>query len=304
MYNIIEKYQMNYIFPQKPHFLILRYIDINIFFIILLWTGTLLSFFQPPFRPFILLQLIPLAIGIYASLFFRRLLLNTLSPENPLLETIIPSPIKMRSISYLSHYVNLSVKSILKQARLCLHLQLYPEKDGQTLVRVLLKEELSCDDFFYYLELEDGKETLFISLGEIIFHFSPDPITGKPVPVCRNLNVPLGVFSMHESSNDLSAKLLIFTRGEKHPVQYSFQLEKGTGFYSSISNPDIVVNHQILYKIKDEQIKILANSTSTPYFNELSSFFYLDSTRYYLTSPTSGDLSASLVNCKESVFID
>jgi hypothetical protein len=163
---------------------------------------------------------------------------------------------------------------------------------------------LSCDDFFYYLELEDGKETLFISLGEIIFHFSPDPITGKPVPVCRNLNVPLGVFSMHESSNDLSAKLLIFTRGEKHPVQYSFQLEKGTGFYSSISNPDIVVNHQILYKIKDEQIKILANSTSTPYFNELSSFFYLDSTRYYLTSPTSGDLSASLVNCKESVFID
>ncbi|PKM90681.1 MAG: hypothetical protein CVU87_01585 [Firmicutes bacterium HGW-Firmicutes-12] len=304
MYNLIEKYQMNYIFPQKPHFLILRYIDINIFFIILLWTGSLLSFFQPPLRPFLFLQLLPLAIGIYASFFFRRLLRNTLSPGNPLLETIIPSPIKMRSISYLSHYVNLSVKSILKQARLSLHLQLYPEKNGNTTVRVLLKEELSCDDFFYYLILQDNKDTLFISLGEIIFHFSPDPITGKPVPVCRNLNVPLGLFSMQESPQDLSAKLLIFTRGEKHPVLYSYLLEKGTGFFFSICNPDIMVNHQILYKINNEQIKILANSTSIPYFNELSSFFHLDATRYYLNSPASSNVSSPLKTCSDGVFID
>lgn len=304
MYNLIEKYQMNYIFPQKPHFLILRYIDVNIFFILLLWSGSIFSIFQPPVKPILFVQLIPLFIGIFASLFFRLLLRNTLSLENPLLETIIPSPTKMRSISYLSHFINLSVKSILVQARLSLHLELSHEQNKTIKVRVLLKEELSCDDFFYYLVLEKDQEVFFISFGEIIFHFAPDPITGKPVPVCRNLNIPLGNFFVKSMPETITASLLIFARGEKHPVQYIYQLVEGIGFFSTLSNPNIVVNHQIIYTIEGEKVKILANDASIPYLNAVSSFFHVDANRYYLEPAPSNELSSLIKHCKEEVFID
>lgn len=304
MYNLIEKYQMNYIFPQKPHFLILRYIDVNIFFILLLWSGSIFSFFQPPVKPILFVQLIPLFIGAFASLFFRLLLRNTLSLENPLLETIIPSPIKMRSISYLSHFINLSVKSILLQARLSLHLELAYEQNRTIKVNVLLKEELSCDDFFYYLVIEKGQEVFFISFGEIIFHFAPDPITGKPVPVCRNLNIPLGSYFVTSMPETITARLLIFARGEKNPVQYTYQLVEGIGFFSTLNNPDIVVNHQITYTIEGEKIKILANNASMPYIDNLAPFFYVDAKRYYLEPTQEGNLSALINNCNEDVFIN
>lgn len=304
MYNLIEKYQMNYIFPQKPHFLILRYIDANIFFILLLWSGSLFCFFQLPLKPIILIQLVPLFIGIFASLFFRLLLRNTLSLENPLLETIIPAPTKMRSISYLSHFINLSVKSVLMQARLTLHVELSQADERYAIAKVLLKEELSCDDFFYYVVLEQEQKTCFISFGEIIFHFTPDSITGKPVPVCRNLNIPFGHFRTEKSPENMSANLLIFARGEKHPVQYTYHLTEGTGFFSSLCNPNIDVNHQIIYTIEGKEIKILANNASIPYLDKLSAYFHVDAKRYYLEPSERQALSSLIQHCDEDVFID
>lgn len=307
MHNLIEKYQMNYLFPHKPRFLILRYIDVNIFFILVIWITAFLLAYQPPLSPHLLLQLIPLLIGIYASFFFRRLLRNTIDLEKPLLETIIPPPVKLRSISYLSHFVNLSVKAILTQARLTLHVNLSQEEEekGQVQAEVFLKEELSCDDFFYYLILQEEEKALFSAFGEIILHFPSDPVTGKPVPVCRNLNIPLGSFAMQPHGGDLSAKLLIFTRGEKHPVQYTYRLAKGIGFLSSASGPEIVVNHQITYTIKQNQIKILAYNASIPLFENLSPFFLLNGERYYLNVVSSTDnLTSHIVNCQDKVFID
>lgn len=304
MYNLIEKYQMNYIFPQKPHFLILRYIDANIFFILLLWSASLFCFFQPPLNPIILIQLVPLFIGIFASLFFRLLLRNTLSLENPLLETIIPAPRKMRSISYLSHFINLSVKSVLMQARLTLYVELSQADELTAIAKVLLKEELSCDDFFYYVVLEQKEETRFISFGEIIFHFAPDPITGKPVPVCRNLNIPFGHFMTERSPENMTADLLIFARGEKHPIQYTYHLTEGTGFFSSLSNPNIVVNHQIIYTIAGKEIKILANNAGIPYLDKLSTYFNFDAKRYFMEPSADQDFSLLIRQCAEEVFID
>jgi len=303
MYSLIEKYQMNYIFPQKPRFLILRYIDFNIFLVLLLWSVSFLMHYQPPFSPFVIIQLLPLFIGIYASFFFRRLLRNTIDLENPLLDSIIPSPVKLRSISYLSHFINLSVKSVLKQARLTLHLQ--SEKDDEQTVRVYLKEELSFDDFFYYLVIFEEERPCFVGFGEIRYHFLPDPITGKPVPACRNINVPLGEFSTSRDCKNTTAKFLIFTRGEKHPVQYFYQLRQGINFLASTGTPEITVNHQIVYSIKADRLMILACSVSLPYFHEFSPQFCLNGRRCFLDpNVQEQDLLSSLLTCEDEVFID
>ena len=141
-------------------------------------------------------------------------------------------------------------------------------KGGQTEASVFLKEELSYDDFFFYLVLqkERPEKVLFLACGEIRFHFPPDPITKKPVPVCRNINIPLGSFHLTGHTENISAKFLVFTRGEKHPVQYSYQLIQGRGFLASAGNPDIVVNHQIVYQVQEKKIRILENKSSIPCF--------------------------------------
>lgn len=303
MYNLIEKYQMHYIFPQRPRYMILHYIDLNIIFILILWAGAVLINVQLPFSPLFLIQLMPLLIGIYAALFFRHLLRNTINLENPLLETIIPAPTKLRSISYLSHFINLSVKSILKQARLTLHLQL-PEEGNR--IKVCLKEELSFDDFFYYIIISGGENPLFVSFGEIRFHFPPDSITGKPVPACRNLNIPLGDFAYLQLPDELEAKFLVFTRGEKHPIQYDFELVKCTSFFSLQTNPEMTINHQILYAVEHNILNILECNVNYPFFSELSPFFKFDGERRFidLQELTGGDFLNSIRHYRDNVFID
>ena len=306
MYSLIEKYQMNYLFPKKPRILILRYIDLNIFFILLLWSTVFFIYYRPPFSPLVLFQLLPLFIGIYASLFFRRLLRNTIDLENPLLDAIIPSPVKLRSISYLSHFINLSVKSVLKQARLTLHLQLHDDEDAVRTINVCLKEELSFDDFFYYLVIFEEEIPRFVAFGEIRYHFSPDPITGKPVPACRNINAPLGKYSGSLDRGKVTAKFLIFTRGEKHPVQYFYELRQGINFLVSTGNPDITVNHQIVYAVKADRIQILTCGTALPLFHELAPLFHFNGRRFFLdlAKQKGRDLSSSLQTCQDEVFID
>lgn len=302
MYNLIEKYQMHYLFPQKPRLMILRYIDLNIFFILLLWVLTASMFYKPPFSPFLIIQVIPLGIGIYAALFFRRLLRNTINLKNPLLENIIPAPTKLRSISFLSHFINISVKSILKQARLTILLK-YQEADDETKIKVFLKEELSFDDFFYYFLLSEKDNPLFISFGEICFNFPPDQITGKPVPACRNLNIPLGDFLIKKEPETLTARLLIFTHGEKHPVQYLYHLSKGTRLFSSHTHPEITINHQIIYSIEANRLKLIEAGLKIPYFEELSPHFYLQNKRCYL-APIISNEPLEIKTCREEVFID
>lgn len=304
MYNLIEKYQMHYIFPSKPRQMILFYIDLNIFFILFLWTSALLWNYQPPPTLVMLYQLIPLLIGTYASLFFRRLLRSTINLENPLLETIIPAPTRLRSISFLSHFVNISVKSILKQARLTLSLKLFPAEESSR-IEVYLKEELSYDDFFYYLVINDDNTPCFVSFGEISYYFPPDPVTKKPVPACRNLNVPLGEFYYNNTPDKFQAAFLVFTRGEKHPIQYIYYLAKGGNFLTPLSLPDITINHQIVYDFQNSHLKILDCESNLPYFNEYSSYFHLKGERCYqdkliIDSASIYDLKV----CKKKVFID
>lgn len=310
MHSLIEKYQMHYLFPQKPQHMILRYIDLNIFFILTLWAGTFAMHYRPPLSPLIFIQLMPLIIGVCATLFFRRLLRDTINMKTPFLDSIIPAPVKLRSISFLSHFVNLSVKSVLKQARLSLHLQLNCEKENRFRVKVYLKEELSFDDYFHYLLVSygasaDEEKTLFVSFGEINFFFPPDPITAKPVPIRRNINVPLGEFSTPDHPGNLTAILLVFTRGEKYPVQHVYQLVKGSSFLSSPSDPEITVNHQIVYTYGQDHLDILDCKVKLAYFCELSPFFQTNGKRYYLQLPCKEpDLASSLKTCQEEVFID
>lgn len=318
MYNLIEKYQMHYLFPRKPQAMILRYIDLNILFILVLWSGTSLMHYQEPFSPLLLLQLAPLGIGIYASLFFRRLLRNTVNLETPLLDTIIPAPVKLRSISYLSHFVNISVKSILKQARLTLHCEQQKDERGERVLKVYLKEELSFDDFFYFLLITEQGKPCFLSCGEVTFCFPPDQITGKPVPAQRNVNVPLGQFRLQGlmekdpaeggqvgDAGEMEGNFLVFTRGEKHPIQFTFRIKGGARFISSQSNPEITVNHQIMYQVENNRVNLLECPDNIPYLCEFSSCFHLKGERYYLDDLDSGWTDPPpLLTCREEVFID
>lgn len=308
MYNLIEKYQMHYMFPRQPRLMILRYIDLNIFLIIVLWTIILFSYFEPPLQAGSLLRLIPLAAGCYAALFFRKLLRNTINLENPLLDSIVPIPTRLRSISYLSHFINLSVKSILKQARLTLYLAIAKDGGQQQRVSVLLKEELSFDDFFYYLLVSETEteQPVFISYGEIRYYFPPDPITGKPVPVRRNINIPLGSFNQQKRERtSLQALFLVFTRGEKHPIQYLYELEQETSFYTAKNAVESTVNHQIVYTIQNNRVSIVDCDTSIPYFCQQEANFLLDGRRYCLDpAHNDSDGSSTFTVCSNPVFID
>lgn len=308
MYNLIEKYQMHYMFPRQPRLMILRYIDLNVFFIIILWVIILFTYYEPPLQLVSLFRLIPLVVGIYAALFFRKLLRNTINLENPLLDSIVPVPTRLRSISYLSHFINLSVKSILKQARLTLFLTIEKKEGPGKKVSVFLKEELSFDDFFYYFLVSEAEteKPVFISYGEIRYYFPPDPITGKPVPIRRNLNIPLGSYlQQQEDPPPLQALFLVFTRGEKHPIQYLYQLDQETSFYNTRSIAESTVNHQIVYTIHNNRVSILSCEAKIPYFSELGTYFRLDGQRYFLDTVSEKLIATcQLQQCTDQVFID
>lgn len=307
MFNLIEKYQMHYILPANPRRIIIGYMNITIGLVIIFWLSLYVLGYQGPFRWISLAYLLPLVALVLIMVWFRKLLQYIINIDNtPLLGAIIPAPKRLRSISYLSSFINVSVKSVLKQARLSLLLKKYAPEDDYCPWTVVLKEELSFDDFFYFLICCNEKAPVFISFGEIAFDFPNDPITGKPSPVKKNLNIPLGEVFMNEEPEELNADILIFTRGEKHPINYQYKLKKGgKNYYAPSENPEVTIDHQITYCIENNKITLIKNESTLPFIKELTPWFNLNGTRYYLGKISEGKISIeNLETSQESVFVD
>ncbi|MZP31022.1 hypothetical protein GTO91_14990 [Heliobacterium undosum] len=261
MVSLVRKYQVHYLFPDRPGRTILFYLDFTLLLIGLIWLWVLFWAIDGPVRPLFWFQgLLLLLIGGNMFL-FRRLLQQTINPTgNPLFNPIIPPPERLRSVSYLSRYVNVSVKSILQQARFALVMT----GDGE----LRLKQELSFDDFYYLLHCPTQD---WLAWGELRLAFPPDPITGKPVPLQRNVEIPLGRLasfdrastgtnavtqtgaSAEPCASSFPAILYIFPSGEKHPIQVEFELRKEEVGYHSRPFPEMTVQSTILYRFEAER---------------------------------------------------
>ncbi len=288
MFKLIEKYQMHYLLPEGPSRIIMFYVNITIVIVILSWSGVLLCGYSPPLQWQGLLFILPVLTGLGILLFYRFLLKNAINPvANALLGPLIPPPTHLRSVSYLSRYVNVSVKSILKHARLRLVV-----KSTESGVTVLLKEELSFDDYFYFLNLQnEANHTLFTGFGEIKMVFGHEPITGKPVPAARNVSVPLGFIAPEANlpgpgdnfpdDAGFEARFLIFPWAEKHPIEYVFRMHGRQSNIVMADEPEISVNYMITYRIRQNRLEIIEDQTKLPCFRELAPVFSLDNRRRY-----------------------
>lgn len=308
MYNLIEKYQMHYHLPNTPRSILQSYINITLGLVVILWLSLyLISYDFNNFSLFHLLYLIPLFLTVIVMFWFRKLFQYLINiDETPLLGSIIPPPKKLRSISYLSSFINVSVKSVLKQARLSLVVKKYDFNNHYSPWVVLLKEELSFDDFFYNLTIFNEQEPLFLSFGEILFDFPCDGITGKPSPIRKNINVPLGdIKNLGKDTSELKATLLIFTKGEKYPLNYQFKLKQGSNYFAPSENPEVSIDHQITYSIEDNKINIVKNDSTIPYLDQFKSLFKLNDSRLYLPKIPEGKVSQEdLKTSHESPFVD
>jgi hypothetical protein len=307
MFNLIEKYQMHYLLPDNPRRIIMGYMNITIGLVVALWLGLFALGYKAPLHWSTIFYFLPLlALGL-VMLWFRRLLQYLININNtPLLGAIIPAPKKLRSISYLSSFINVSVKSVLKQARLSLLIKKCAVDEPASPWMIILKEELSFDDFFYFLVCFNQEKPIFLSFGEIVFDFPCDGITGKPSPIKKNLNIPLGEMRWGEEPEELSAKMLIFTRGEKHPISYQYQLKKGgKNYYAPSENPEITIDHQITYCNENHKITIIKDESSLPFVKQFSHLFNLNGTRLFLSKINEGKISTeNLQTSHESVFVD
>ncbi|SMB80110.1 hypothetical protein SAMN00017405_0837 [Desulfonispora thiosulfatigenes DSM 11270] len=305
MYNLIQKYQMHYILPQNPRRIILIYLNATLGLALTLWTLLYFLIYEGPFIWITVFYLLPLVGIILIMGWFRRLLYYLISIDStPLLSSIIPPPKKLHSVSYLSSYINLSVKSVLRQARLSLLIKQENTTGTKNPWVVTLKEELSFDDFHYFLVISDKDCPLFISFGEILFDFPIDSITGKPCPIKKNINVPIGNFIVDNLSDDLNACLLIFTRGERNPLKYDLDLKFSNNYYTPASDLDISIEHQITYSIENNQINILENESSLPFIKELSSMFILNNKINYLPINNNNLNKGMLISGDPEVYVD
>lgn len=305
MYNLIQKYQMHYILPQNPRRIILIYLNATLGVTLILWAFLFFLTYEGPLTWRTLLYLLPLIATTLIMGWFRRLLYYLINIDStPLLSSIIPPPKKLRSVSYLSSYINLSVKSVLTQARISLLIKKEDSTDGESPWLITLKEELSFDDFHYFLVLLHEECPLFISFGEILFDFPIDPITSKPCPIKKNTNVPLGEFNIDNLEEDLNACLLIFTRGEKNPLLYDLDLKFSNNYYTPTSDSSISTEHQITYSIDDDRINILENDSSLAFIDDLSPLFFLNKKINYLPIHDNKLDKDLLVSSNIKVFID
>jgi len=178
MYKLIEKYQMHYLFPDNPGRMIIQYINLTIFVVVIAWVAILAIGFRWEWKAAGLFYIIPILMSLGILVFYRYLLKNAIYPfGNNLMSPLIPPPVFLRSVSFLSSYVNVSVKSILRQARLRLLIKTHT--DGRA--RVILKKELSFDDYFYYMLVSSDNEPVFVAFGELKMVFGNEAITGKPI---------------------------------------------------------------------------------------------------------------------------
>lgn len=309
MYKLLQKYQMQYMLPDKPSQIILYYIDITTLFVIASWLVLILMTFSPPWSVNSILYILPLIWGLILLILFRQLLKYAINPvKNKLLQTIIPPPAKLRSISFISSYINVAIASILYQARLSLviRLNLTSYYQGKSIPgEVVLKEELSFDDFYYYLQITSGSKPLFLGFGELEVYFPDDPLTGKPVPIQRNVNIPLGKITIDPNINSLNVEMFIFARGEKHPVKYMFQLVKEGKVFCPSDEPVIRVFTGVTYKISQDRLELLENQFHSAWLEELSPKFLLNNKRNYLTGKNLTDQIdyKNIAVCKEKVYV-
>lgn len=299
MHRLIEKYQMHYMFPDTPGKMIVQYINLTIFVVILSWISILVigyRYYSQQIEP---VFLVPMIMGLGILIFYRHLLKNVIFPfGNNLMSPLIPPPVQLRSVSFLSRYVNISVKSILKQARLRLFIKIL----NNGAARVILKEELSFDDYIYYLQIVTNNQPIFIAYGELIMEFGLESITGKPIPAAKNINIPLGTVDLGEQpAKRYEARLLVFPRGEKHPLEYSFNLQKQDRFITMTGDPEISVNYMITYKIDENKLEIIEENAKLPFFRTFMNSTLPARKRFACGPPFTPDKAAA---CCEEVYID
>jgi hypothetical protein len=299
MYKLIEKYQMHYLFPATPGRMIVQYINLTIIVVILSWLSILAIGYRYSTERVDPVFLMPMVLGLGILVFYRYLLKNVIFPfGNNLMSPLIPPPIQLRSVSFLSHYVNVSVKSILRQARLRLLIKTL----GNNLAQVILKEELSFDDYIYYLLILANDQPVFAAYGELVMEFGYETITGKPIPAAKNINIPLGCLDLGKLSSELyEARLFIFPRGEKHPLEYYFSLQKQDNIVTMAGEPEISVNYMITYKIDHNRLEIINESAELPFFRRLMNSTILAKKRYACSAPFTPD---TVIPCNEEIYID
>ena len=306
IFQLINRYQMHYILPHGPSNTITWYIDFSIVITILMWILSIIFSIYGSVTPITLLLLLPLTFCILILLFFRKLLINAINPlDNPLFNSILPSPVKLRSISYLSNYVNISVKALLKQSRLNISIERKTSERNHPSIKgkVVLKQELSFDDFYYYISIYDDKNSNFVGYGYLDLTFPPDSITKKPIPILRNINITLGYLLWENLNHNLTVSLLIFPLGEKNPIQFNYDMVRDGSFFVPHKDARCFINQNIVYKIEKGQIKLLSHESSLPYLAKAFAFFEKRNERYFVQEPYKGFSRLNVQICSEKAKV-
>ncbi|MEL7564062.1 MAG: hypothetical protein AAGU27_04195 [Dehalobacterium sp.] len=258
--NLIYKYQMQYILPVKPIKTVIHYININIALQVLFWSWLLYLNFRSPIRWESLIYLWPVFAMLFVMIFYRQLIKSTINPvDNQMFNSIIPSPRYLRSIAFLSSYINVSVRTMIQQSRPTPVLRQKAPDNWE----VILKEELPLDDYHYFFILSDEDKVPFWSYGHILIELDADPITGKPRPTARNLNIPLGEIAKDLRLLKPEVSFLIFPKGEKHPIQFFYSLKQVDSVYFAPGSPEITTNHLITYNFMGKNtLNVLINDAT------------------------------------------
>ena len=287
MYKLLQKYQMQYLLPDRPSQTILAYIDVTTLFVIVSWLVLIIMTFTAPWNMKSFFYLIPLLWGLILLILFRQLLKYAINPVgNKLLQTIIPPPTKLRSVSFLSSYINVSVLSILQQARLSLVIRLNISGHHQHHSlpgEIILKQELSFDDFFYYIQITQDEKPIFLGLGELEVSFPNDPLTNKPVPIQRNVNIPLGRITFPADVQMVQCQLLIFARGEKHPIIYRFDLFREGKVFCVNDEPRASIYTGITYKINQDRLELVESNYQSAWLEYLFTRCSFNNKRIFFT---------------------
>lgn len=291
--NLIYKYQMQYILPVNPIKTVILYINLNIALQVLFWIWLLYMTYRSPFKMETLVYLWPMAAIFGVMLFYRHLIKSTINPVgNHMFNAIIPSPRYLRSIAFLSSYVNVSVRNMIQQSRPTPVIR----QKSQDVWEVILKEELPLDDYHYFLTLQDEEKITFYAYGHIIIELDADPITGKPRPTARNLNIPLGEISKNLRLSKPEVSFLIFPKGEKHPIEFIYALKQVNTVYFAPGFPQISTNHLVTYNFtgKSNTLHVLINDAKEEKLQFLPSEIKSGGLRCY----HSGNEHDQIIHCK------
>ncbi len=306
IFQLINRYQMHYILPHGPSNTITWYIDFSILITITMWILSIIFAISGSITPSTLLLLLPLTLCFIILLFFRKLLINAINPlDNQLFNSILPSPVKLRSISYLSNYVNISVKALLKQSRLNISIERKSSERNRPSIkgRVVLKQELSFDDFYYYISIYDDKKANFVGYGYLDLTFPPDSITKKPIPILRNINIALGYLLWGDLNHHLTVSFLIFPLGEKNPIQFNYDMVRDGSFFVPKKDTRCFINQNIVYKIEKEQLKLLNHESNLPYLAKSFAFLGKKNERCFVQEPYKGFKRQMVQLCNEQAKV-